>query len=262
MKATSSSVSISLQAMPRPRPSTPRSFGTSSSPLLCRRPSCSATPPATRCPLRTTKPKWCTSPWVSCPDPRPQASTISCSTGEQAASLLQPWPSIHTQVWWPLLKLYLTTDGLLIEVITKYTKAAVYTIIFLNETLLLLKCVPLLQRLSWVFKNNMLQSRWPAEGACGLPQICYITAVFALVIFSLLGLVCPPDWDSFLLKWASIGIWRNNHCWSHCKYSIYVLLNIWGCRSLTLVFSMNSPDIQIETTSTIHMFSSLFFSIV
>uniref|UniRef100_A0A3Q0T7Z5 Calcineurin-binding protein cabin-1 MEF2-binding domain-containing protein n=1 Tax=Amphilophus citrinellus TaxID=61819 RepID=A0A3Q0T7Z5_AMPCI len=67
---------------------TPRSTETSSSPLPCRPPSCSATPPATLCPPRT----------ANCPDLRPQASTISHSTGEEPATLLQPWPSCHIQV--------------------------------------------------------------------------------------------------------------------------------------------------------------------
>lgn len=99
----SSSVSDSLQAIPRPRPSTPRSTETSSSPPPCRRPSCSATQPATRCPARRVQPRWCTSPWASCPDLKPRASTSSSrSTGEQRATLLQPWPSYHTQVQWPL----------------------------------------------------------------------------------------------------------------------------------------------------------------
>lgn len=88
----------SLQAMPRPHPSTPRSTETSSSPPPCRRQSCSATPPATRCPRRTAKLRWCTSPWASCPDLRPPASTTRRSTGERAPTLQQPWPSYHTQV--------------------------------------------------------------------------------------------------------------------------------------------------------------------
>lgn len=94
----SSSVSNSLQAMPRPHPSTPRSTETSSSPPPCQRQSCSATPPATHCPRRTAKLRWCTSPWASCPDLRPPASTIRRSTGERPPTLQQPWPSYHTQV--------------------------------------------------------------------------------------------------------------------------------------------------------------------
>lgn len=99
-------VSNSLQAMPRPHPSTPRSTETSSSPPRCRRPYCSATLPATRCPPRTARPKWCTSPWASCPDLKPRASTISHSTGGQPATLLQPWPSSRTQVQWPHLSFW------------------------------------------------------------------------------------------------------------------------------------------------------------
>uniref|UniRef100_I3JYD6 Calcineurin-binding protein cabin-1 n=1 Tax=Oreochromis niloticus TaxID=8128 RepID=I3JYD6_ORENI len=38
---------------------------------------------------------------TSCPDLRPQASTISHSTGEEPATLLQPWPSCHRQVQRP-----------------------------------------------------------------------------------------------------------------------------------------------------------------
>uniref|UniRef100_A0A669F7J6 Calcineurin-binding protein cabin-1 n=1 Tax=Oreochromis niloticus TaxID=8128 RepID=A0A669F7J6_ORENI len=54
--------SFRLRAMPRPHLSTQRSNETSSSPPPYRRPSWSATPPATRCPPRTAKPRWCTSP--------------------------------------------------------------------------------------------------------------------------------------------------------------------------------------------------------
>lgn len=95
-------VSSSLLAMPRLRPSIPRNTERSSFPRPCRRPSLSATPPSTHCPPRTAKPKQCTNPWASSPDLRPQAFRISRSTGEQPTSLLQPWPSYHTQVSWLL----------------------------------------------------------------------------------------------------------------------------------------------------------------